>query len=127
MCRRLGLDLATFGTELGILALRGFADMKEKARDLMIHNKIIVAQQSCDLRRHLDGAAAEASIGDIVDSCRMWKVTVFLLRSAWNRCSRLDTTFPYVLPGWTVDVRNGQYRTSQMCGNGQDLRRGKKG
>ena len=35
--------------------------------------------------------------------------------------------FPYVLPGWTVDVRNGQYRTSQMRGNGQNLRRGKEG
>ena len=25
--------------ELGILALRGFSDMKEKARDLMVRNK----------------------------------------------------------------------------------------
>ena len=42
--------------ELGILALRGFADMKEKAWDLMIRNKFIAI--SCDLRRrrHLDGA-----------------------------------------------------------------------
>ena len=71
-CRRPGLDPATFAMELGILALRGFADMKEKARDLMIRNKFIAAQQSCDLRRHLDGAA-EASIGDIVDSCRIWE------------------------------------------------------
>ena len=39
----------------------------------MICNKFIVAQRSCDLRRHLDGAAAEASIGDIVDSCRIWE------------------------------------------------------
>ena len=31
-----GLDPATFATELGILALRGFSDMKEKARDLMV-------------------------------------------------------------------------------------------
>ena len=44
-CRRPGLDPATFGTELGILALHGFAD-----RDLMIRNKFIAAQQSCDLR-----------------------------------------------------------------------------
>ena len=29
--------------------------------------------RSCDLRRHLDDAAAEASIGDIVDSCRIWE------------------------------------------------------
>ena len=32
-----------------------------------------MAQRSYDLRRHLDGAAAEASIGDIVDSCRIWE------------------------------------------------------
>ena len=59
--------------ELGILALRGFTDMKEKARDLMIRNKFIAAQRSCDLRRHLDGAAPEASIWDIVDGCCIWE------------------------------------------------------
>ena len=47
--------------------------MKEKARDLMVRNKFIAAQQSCDLRRHLDSAAPETSIGDIVDSCRIWE------------------------------------------------------
>ena len=72
-CRRPGLDPATFATELGILAVRGFADMNEKARDLMIRNKFIAAQRSCELRRHLDGAAEEASIGNIVDSCRIWE------------------------------------------------------
>ena len=61
-CRHPGLDPATFVTELGILAVRGFADMNEKARDLMICNKFIAAQRSCELRRHVDGAAAEASI-----------------------------------------------------------------
>ena len=71
VCRRPGLDPATFATELGILAVRGFSDMKEKARDLMVCNKFTVAQQSCDLRRHQDGAAPEASIGDIVDSYRI--------------------------------------------------------
>ena len=45
--RRPGLDPATFATELGILAVRGFADMNEKARDLMIRNKFIAAQRSC--------------------------------------------------------------------------------
>ena len=34
--RHPGLDPATFTTELGILALRLFSDMKEKARDLML-------------------------------------------------------------------------------------------
>ena len=57
--RRPGSDPATFATELGILALRGLSDMKEKARDLMVRNKFIASQQSCDLRRHLDSAAPE--------------------------------------------------------------------
>ena len=72
-CRRPGVDRATFATELGIVAVRGFADMNGKARDLMIRNKFIAAQRSCELRRHLDGAAEEASIGNIVDSCRIWE------------------------------------------------------
>ena len=33
----------TFATELGILAVRGFADMNRKARDLMIRNKFIAS------------------------------------------------------------------------------------
>ena len=71
--RRSGVDPATFATELGILAVCGFADMGERAHDLMIRNKFIAAQQSCELRRHLDGAAADASIRDIMDSCRVWE------------------------------------------------------
>ena len=71
--RRPGLDPATFATELGILALRGFSDMKEKARDLIVRNKFSAYQQSCDLRRQLDSAAPETLIGDIVDSCRIWE------------------------------------------------------
>ena len=39
--RRLGVDLATFATELGILAVHGFEDMGKHARDLMIRNKFI--------------------------------------------------------------------------------------
>ena len=73
MHRRPGLDTATFATELGILALCGFSDMKEKARDLMVRNKFIVSQQSCDLPHHLDSATPETSILDIVDSCRIWE------------------------------------------------------
>ena len=30
-----------------------------------------------------------------------------------NRCSQVDTSFPFLPPGWSVDVRNGQYRASQ--------------
>ena len=45
--------------------------MKEKDRDLMVCNKFIASQQSCDLRRHLDSATSETSIVDIVDSCHI--------------------------------------------------------
>ena len=68
-----GMDPATFATELGVLAMQGFDNMGESARDLMIWDKFIGAQPSRALRRHLDGASAEASIGDIVDSCRVWE------------------------------------------------------
>ena len=68
--RRPGVDPATFATEL---AVRGFENMGERARDLMVRNRFIAAQQSRTLRRHLDGASVEASIGDIVDSCRVWE------------------------------------------------------
>ena len=44
-----------------------------------------------------------------------------------NRCSQLDISFPYKMPGWSVNMRNGQYRTSRMRGDGQDRRRGKEG
>ena len=71
--RRPGMDSATFATELGVLAMQGFDNMGERARGLMIRNKFIAAQPSRALRRHLDGASAEASMGDIVDSSRMWK------------------------------------------------------
>ena len=27
-----------------------------------------------------------------------------------NRCSQVDTSFPFLPQGWSVDVRNGQYR-----------------
>ena len=30
-----------------------------------------------------------------------------------NRCSQVDTYFPFLPPGWSVDVRNGQYQVSQ--------------
>ena len=47
--------------------------MGECARGLMVRNKFIAAQQSQALRRHLDGVSVEASIGDMVDSCRVWE------------------------------------------------------
>ena len=55
--RQPGLDPATFATDLGILAIQGFEDMKEQARDTMIRDKFIAGQRQC-------------AIGEIVDSCR---------------------------------------------------------
>ena len=71
--RRPGLDPATFATELGILAIQGFEDMKEQARDTMIRDKFIAGQRQCALRRQLDRFAQDTPIGEIVDSCRVWE------------------------------------------------------
>ena len=61
--RRPGLDQATFATELGILAIQGFEDMKEQARDTMIRDKFIAGRRQCALRRQLDGFAQDTLLG----------------------------------------------------------------
>ena len=71
--RQPGLDPATFATDLGILALQGFEDMKKQARDTMVRDKFIAGQEQCALRRQLDGLAQDTPIGEIVDSCRVWE------------------------------------------------------
>ena len=169
--------------------------MKEKARDLMVRDKFIASQRSCDLRRHLDGAAPETSILDIVDSCRIWeshrepadiehsgqslkrrqrilprpypKISnspprkvdhnmadrELLIRTVrehrgtdinderdhgqcfsceflghWvNHCTQLNRSFPYIAPGWSVDLRDGEYRASKLTEDGHDSTRGKEG
>ena len=68
-----GLDPATFATDIGMLAIQGFGDMKEQARDTMIRDKFIASQGQCALRRQLDGFAQDTPIGEIVDSCRVWE------------------------------------------------------
>ena len=67
--RRPGMDPSTFATELEILAVRGFGDMGKRARDWMIRDRFIAAQQGCGLRRHLDGVSSDTPIRDIVDCC----------------------------------------------------------
>ena len=57
--RQPGLDPATFATDLGMLAIQGFGDMKEQARDTMIRDKFIAGQGQCALRRQLDGFAQD--------------------------------------------------------------------
>ena len=68
-----GLDPATFATDLGMLAIQGFGDMREQARDTMIRDKFIAGQEQCARRRQLDGFAQGTPIGEIVDSCRVWE------------------------------------------------------
>ena len=71
--RQPGLDPATFATDLGMLAIQGFGDMREQARDTMIRDNFIAGQEQCALRRQLDGFAQGTPIGEIVDSCRVWE------------------------------------------------------
>ena len=68
-----------------------FDDMGERARGLMIRNKFIAAQPSRALRQHLDGASAEASIRDIVDSCRVWE------SQAEDGYDGPDEEFPHII------------------------------
>ena len=71
--RQPGLDPATFATDLGMLAIQGFGDMKEQARDTMIRDKFIPGQGQCALRRQLDGFSQGTPVGEFVDSCRVWE------------------------------------------------------
>ena len=84
--RQLGLYPATFATDLGILAIQGFEDMKEQARDTMIRDKFIAGQRQCALRQQLDGFAQSTPIGEIVDSCRVWESHSDLNRVSTVNC-----------------------------------------
>ena len=61
--RRPGLDPATFATELGILAIQGFEDMKEQARDTTSSSQV----------RDSVHCIGNWMVGEIVDSCRVWE------------------------------------------------------
>ena len=87
--RQPGLDPAMFATDLGILAIQGFEDMKKQARDTMKRDKFIAGQEQCALRRQLDGFAQDTPIGEIVDSCRVWES-----HSDSNRVSTQCTAIP---------------------------------
>ena len=84
--RQPGLDPAMFATDLGILAIQGFEDMKEQARDTMISDKFIAGQRQCALRQQLDGFAQGTPIGEIVDSCRVWESHSDLNRVSTVKC-----------------------------------------
>ena len=44
-----------------------------------------------------------------------------------TRCLRMDVSFPFLLPGWSVDMRNGRYRASRIRGDGRNYTPGKSG
>ena len=44
-----------------------------------------------------------------------------------NRCTRLDRSFPYITPGWSVNLRDGKYRASKLTEDGHISTRGKEG
>ena len=44
-----------------------------------------------------------------------------------KRCSQVDTSFPFLPPGWSVDVRNGQYRATRTDGTGLGSTSGNEG
>ena len=68
-------------------------------------------------------SAAPAAVGtERGHSAREWARVCF--SCGWpghgvNRCSQVDTSFPFLSPGWAVDVRDGQYRVVMTGGTGR--------
>ena len=55
-------------------------------------------------------------------STREWARVCFSCRRPGhgvNRCLQVDTFFPFLSPGWSVDVRDGQYRAVRTGGTGR--------
>ena len=44
-----------------------------------------------------------------------------------SQCSRMDTSFPFLLAGWSVGVRNGCYRATRTSVDGRNYTPGKGG
>ena len=86
-----------------MLAIQGFGDMREQARDTMIRDKFIAGQEQCALRRQLDGFAQGTPIGEIVDSCRVWES-----HSESNRIAR--KSFDSKVGKQSGDSRTGERR-----------------
>ena len=55
---------------------------------------------------------------------------MFLMRIPWTLGQLLHTvnrSFPYVTPGWSVEVRDGEYRASKLTVDGHNSTQGKEG
>ena len=66
------------------------------------------------------GPLSAVSPGTVAERSRSAKgwVRVCFSCGRQNRCSQVDTSFPFLPPGWSVDVRNGQYRATWIDGTG---------
>ena len=62
-------DLASFATELVILAVRGFGEVSQPARTRMVRDRFILGQRDCKLHRHLDCVPPDTPIWEIVNRC----------------------------------------------------------
>ena len=71
--QRPGEDLSVFAVELETLAMRAFGDLSSSVCLQLVHDRFIVGQMGCSIRRHLDGVEPDTPIRDIVDRCRMWE------------------------------------------------------
>ena len=47
--------------------------MGKCTRNWMVRDRLIAAQRSCGLRRHLDSVPPDTPIRDTVDRCRVWE------------------------------------------------------
>ena len=65
--------LATYATNLGMLAIQGFGDLRGQIRDGLMRDKFIDGQEQMVLRWQLDGFSQDTLIGEIVDNCRVWE------------------------------------------------------
>ena len=80
-----------------------------QAISLLVTRLLRVAQEGRPVEEEapLEGKVSLVSAGvPVCFSCRRRGHGV-------KRCSRVDTSFPFLPPGWSVDVRNGQNRATQ--------------
>ena len=108
--RRTGMDPAMFASELEILAVRGFGDMSNCARNQMVRDRFIAAQRSCGLRGHLDSVPPDTPIRDIVDRCHVWES-----HSEQKKGSAPGAGLDQELPGMSGDSREpGFFRPNSL-------------
>ena len=59
----------------GDIAVKAFGDMGQTACLRLIRDRFIAGHSSFELRRYLDSVPPETPLRDVVDRCRVWRVT----------------------------------------------------